>query len=102
MTISKLIYRGLIFHARSHLGVVLGAAVGSAVLTGALVVGDSVRGTLRDFALARLGAAEFALALGDRFFRDRLGEDLQSPKLPKAMRVAPAVVSFGTATVEDG
>src|SRR5438270_129617 len=42
MTYGTLILRSLRFHARSHLGVVLGAAVGSAALIGALVVGDTV------------------------------------------------------------
>src|ERR1035441_8330832 len=43
MTFWKLIRRNLSFHARAHFGVVLGAAIGSAALIGALVVGDSVR-----------------------------------------------------------
>jgi putative ABC transport system permease protein len=66
---STLILRSLWHHARSHLGTFLGVAVGSAILTGALLVGDSVRGSLRDLALARLGKTEVALAGGDRFFR---------------------------------
>ena len=41
-----LIKRSLRYHWRSHLGVVLGAAVATAVLVGALAVGDSVRYSL--------------------------------------------------------
>ena len=63
MTFWTLIRRGLTFHARAHLGVVLGAAVGSAALIGALVVGDSVRESLKDMALARLGRVETAMAI---------------------------------------
>ena len=66
MTIWTLIFRSLRFHARAHLGALLGAAVGSAVLIGALVVGDSVRGSLRDMALARLGKVQLELAANDR------------------------------------
>src|SRR6266513_390733 len=69
MTFGTLILRSLRFHARSHVGVVLGAAVGSAALIGALVVGDSVRGSLRDLALQRLGEIHYAMAPVDRFFR---------------------------------
>src|SRR2546421_9204528 len=69
MTFRTLILRSLRFHARAHLGVVLGAAVGSAALIGALVVGDSVRGSLHDLALQRLGKVHYALAPNDRFFR---------------------------------
>ena len=83
MTTFTLIRRSLRFHARAHLGALLGAAVGSAVLVGALIVGDAVRGSLRDMALARLGKVEVALASGDRVFRDQLARDL-APKLDAA------------------
>jgi len=70
MTFWTLIRRSLCFHARAHLGVVLGAAIGSAALIGALVVGDSVRGTLRQRALDRVGAAQYVLSSRDRLFSD--------------------------------
>lgn len=62
------------FHARAHLGVVLGAAVGSAALIGALLVGHSVRRSLEDQAGQRLGATGLALDSGDRLF----GAELES------------------------
>lgn len=74
MTLWTLIRRSLCFHARAHLGVVLGAAVGSAALIGALIVGDSVRESLRGQALQRLGHHAFALAPSDRFFTQPLAE----------------------------
>ena len=43
------------YHWRTNLAVVLGVAAAVSVLAGALVVGDSVRGSLRDIALGRLG-----------------------------------------------
>ena len=70
MTFWKLIRRNLRFHARAHLGVVLGAAIGSAALIGALVVGDSVRGSLRQRALDRIGTVQYLLESRDRLFRD--------------------------------
>src|ERR1035438_9473832 len=70
MTFWTLIRRSLRFHARAHLGVVLGAAVGSAALIGALVVGDSVRGSLRQRALDRIGNAQYLLESRDRLFTD--------------------------------
>lgn len=77
MTIRALIQRSLQFHWRSHLGVVLGATIGSAALIGALVVGDSVRGSLRAQAEQRLGNIHFALMGGDRLFRSELATDFQ-------------------------
>ena len=46
-----------------NLAVLLGAGVATAVLTGALLVGDSVRGSLRDLALERLGRIDHALVV---------------------------------------
>ncbi len=57
-----LVLRSLAFHWRSHATVLFGISVAASVLTGALLVGDSVRGTLRDRALLRLAGAWFALA----------------------------------------
>ena len=56
-----LVKRSLRFYAKSHVATVGGAVVACAVLVGALTVGDSVRGSLRAMALARLGSVEFAL-----------------------------------------
>src|SRR5437879_4319325 len=99
MTTFTLIRRSLRFHARAHLGALLGAAVGSAVLVGALIVGDSVRGSLREMALRRLGDVDFALASGDHLFRDQLSRDLAS-KLDD--RTAAALQLTGTAANADG
>lgn len=63
--------RGLIHHWRLHAAVAAAVAVCAAVLTGALLVGDSVRGSLRDLTLDRLGRIDHALT-ADRFFPDSL------------------------------
>ncbi|MCZ6650853.1 MAG: FtsX-like permease family protein [Acidobacteria bacterium] len=68
-------FRGLIYHRRSHLAVVLATAVVTAVLTGALLMGDSVRGSLQDLAINRLGDVDLAL-VSPRFFREDLARDL--------------------------
>ena len=68
--------RSLIYFWRINLAVVLGVAVATAVLTGALIVGDSVRGSLRDLSLSRLGKIDHAL-VSERFFRASLGRDLE-------------------------
>ncbi len=68
MRLGTLSRRSLRFYARAHLGAILGAAVSAAVLVGALIVGDSVRGSLREMALARLGKVQQAMATGDRMF----------------------------------
>jgi ABC-type antimicrobial peptide transport system permease subunit len=72
MKLRTLIKRSLCFHWRSHLGVVIGAAIGSAALIGALIVGDSVKGSLKREAMLRLGIVQFALDGKDRTFTDKL------------------------------
>jgi putative ABC transport system permease protein len=90
-------FRSLTYFWRQNLAVVLGAAVASTVLTGALLTGDSVRGSLRDLTLERLGGIDFAL-VSPRFFREELGRDLTLRGA--AARAAPAIVLQGTALRE--
>ena len=58
LTFTKLVVRNLTYHARGNLAVLLGVAVGSAVLTGALLVGDSLRGSLRERVERQLGGID--------------------------------------------
>src|SRR5688572_1386225 len=101
--------RSVAFYFKSHLGTILGGAIATAVLTGALLVGDSVRGSLRGMALARLGVIQTALASGDRLFRTELAQELGYPiviptpmgtQVPVTMVAALQVV--GTANTPDG
>jgi ABC-type lipoprotein release transport system permease subunit len=54
------------------LGVLLGTILAAAVLTGSLLVGDSVDGSLRRFALQRLGTIRYAMHTPNRFFSSGL------------------------------
>lgn len=85
--------RSLTYFWRMNLAVMAGAAVASAVLTGALLVGDSVRGSLRELTLERLGAIDHALA-GQRFFKEDVVERLRAEV--GAETVAPAILLQGT------
>ncbi|HTG44136.1 MAG TPA: ABC transporter permease, partial [Verrucomicrobiae bacterium] len=105
MTTAQLIVRSLRFHFRAHLGVVLGAAIGTAALVGALLVGDSVRISLRALALSRLGQIETALAPRDRLFRDDLSEhlaaELKRPAAAVLQLPAIAIRSDGATRAND-
>jgi putative ABC transport system permease protein len=82
MTTWSFVLNSFRFYARSHVGTLLGVAVGAMVLVGAMLVGESVRGSLRDMAAARLGQVQLALLSGDRLFRadlaKRLADDLHT------------------------
>ena len=90
--------QSLIHFWQIHLAVLLGAAVATAALTGALLVGDSVRGSLRDLTLNRLGDIDHVM-LSERFFRETLAADLAtSPTMDDGYdRVVPAMLLSGTA-----
>src|SRR5262245_21898658 len=75
MSVWQLIRRGLVHHWRMHVAVALGVMAGTAVLTGALLVGDSVRGSLRDLAVDRLGRVDEALVT-PHFFREQLADEV--------------------------
>ena len=62
-------FRGLLFP------VTLGVAVATAVILGALVVGDSMRGSLRFIALDRIGEIESVL-VAPRWFEQELAQNL--------------------------
>lgn len=100
MNLGVLARRSVQFYFRAHLGTVAGVAIATAVLTGALLVGDSVRGSLREMALARLGKIGFALASGDRLFRFALADEMQRES--SGVEVIPALIVSGTASTPDG
>jgi hypothetical protein len=60
--VSALIRRNVAYYWRTNVAAALGCAVAVAALVGSLLVGDSVRGSLRDIALERLGPVEYTVA----------------------------------------
>src|SRR5437016_6246239 len=97
MTFGRLLLRNFFYHWRGNLAVLLGVAVSTAVLTGALLIGDSLKGSLRDRALEQLGGIDHALVAG-RFFREELAADLA--RADSATRVTPILLLQGALTVE--
>ena len=102
MTPGLLLRRSLAYHRGIHIAVALGVAVGTAVLAGALLVGDSVRGSLRNLTLDRLGAIDHALVT-DRYFREALVQELaDGDKIYSSIdSVAPAVLIRGSVQSAD-
>ena len=86
MTIFKYILKSLIHFRRQNLAVMLATIISTAVLTGALIIGDSIRFTLRNMVDLRLGKARFALQTGDRFISNQsayhLSQKLESEVVP--------------------
>ena len=95
MKIFDLIKRDIRYFRGVNLALLAGVIVATAVLTGALLVGDSVRGSLARLARDRLGKIDDAI-LARRFFDaslvDRLAAD---EKLKSRFTFAPAATLTG-------
>lgn len=99
MSSLRLILRSLRHYWRTNLGVLFGAAVTSAVLVGALAVGDSVNYTLRLRADQRLGQVREAMLPGDRYVLADLADQLAEAT---GADIAPVILLPGAAERPDG
>lgn len=94
MSIYQYILKSLWFFRKQHFAVLLGTIISTAVLTGALIIGDSVRNSLHTLVDLRLGKVEFAMPTGDRFVRAELAHDI-SKEL--GIKVSPVLSVKGLA-----
>lgn len=105
MTLWRLVWTSLWFHGKTHAATALAIVATTAVITGALVVGDSVRGSLRDLTLQRLGKID-ELLLSDRFFRAELATETVAKKEFKengfVSATGAAIFPFGTVEKRQG
>ncbi len=91
-----MIRRNLAHYWRTNAAVVAGVAVAVAVLSGALLVGQSVRASLRALALQRLGATEYVVS-ADRFFREDLAAGIVASDGGSRRAPQPAAPATGPA-----
>lgn len=84
--------RGLRYHARIYLLVLAGITFSTAILVGALMVGDSVRFSLKRMAKQRLGDTQIIFPGHDRFFRAALADETKG---------VPLVLLRGNASFSD-
>ena len=92
----QLIVASLRHHWRIHWAVAIGVATATAVLTGALLVGDSVRGSLRDLTLQRLGQIDQVL-IGPGMFRAELANEIAAANDAIASsEIVPTMLLRGT------
>jgi len=95
----RFIRNNLIYFWKKNLLLALGVAISGAVVTGALIVGDSVEYSLNSIVDQRLGKVTHVLKAGDRYFTgglvNRVGEELQNP-------VSSVLLQEGIAVAEGG
>ncbi len=95
MSVTRLVLRSALHHWRTNAAVVLGVAAAVAVLAGALVVGDSVRGSLHELAVGRLGRAVSALTVPSF-----VPESIAAGIVSRGTAAAPLVTASGIVTHE--
>ena len=98
----QLVLRGLQYYWRTNLAVILGVATAVAVLAGALLVGESVRGSLRDLVLNRIGRTD-EIVVSQKFFTEALSDAVQRDArfAPAFSSATPLIVARGIVTNQD-
>ncbi len=99
MTRLTLISSNFRYYLKANILVALGVAISTAVLTGGLIIGDSVTFSLEQSAFLRLGSTTHVVSTVDRFFRTDLAKELS---LEGNLNVAPALMFEGIAVAEGG
>jgi putative ABC transport system permease protein len=94
MTLLTLVRRNLGHFWQTNLAVIAGVAVAVAVLAGALLVGSSVRASLRDLALERLGATDQVITSAG-FVRESMADELAAADgMPAAFGGAVPIIAI--------
>lgn len=76
MSVIKFILKSLWYFRKQNLALLAGTIISTAVMTGALIIGDSVKFSLEKLVEKRLGNAKFVLQTGDRFVSKGLANSI--------------------------
>ena len=95
----KLILRSFTHYIRKNLAVALGVAVSTAVLTGGLIVGDSMQYTLQKLVDLRLCQVTHTLTAGDRFISADLSLRMESDG---SLETTPVLLLQASAVADGG
>lgn len=96
MRTTTLALRSLVHYRAAHVAVVAGVATAVAVLAGALLVGESLRGSLREQVTRRLGRVDHVVT-SPGFFRAELADDLRA----RGVSAAPVLAFPGVVDAPD-
>lgn len=98
MNLTSLISRNIWFHRKQYLAVFAGVVISTTVLTGALIVGDSVRFSLQRLTDIRLGKIRYVLQSNERYVRQELATEISRSA---QVRAVPAMFAAGIAINSD-
>ncbi len=99
MSFLKFIIRSLLYYLKKNLLLSLGVAISTTVITGSLIVGDSVQYSLNKIVSDRLGNTSHVIRTDDRYFNaslaGKIGQDLEVSASPVLMTNGIAVARGG-------
>ena len=99
MSFTKLLLKSLWFYRRLNLTIVLGVALSTAILLGAMIIGDSVRFSLQQITYKRLGQTSRVITAGERLFSIRLAGEISKKT---GLKTASMLRSNGVGIVDGG
>ncbi|MEM0969911.1 MAG: ABC transporter permease, partial [Verrucomicrobiota bacterium] len=102
MSYARLLLRSLQHTPGLHLALVLGVALTSAIISGSLIVGDSVKASLQKNHESRLSQATWALVGGERFFTAELADRLSTSASQGEAPLVPVLLSRGSVSTPSG
>ncbi len=100
MTKLRYILKSFAHYLRANLLVAIGVAVSTTVLTGSLIIGDSVRYSLKQTAFYRLGETTHLAAVSERYFRQEMAVELENAD--PELKAAPVLLLNGVAVSGGG
>lgn len=85
---------------KANLLVSMGVAISTMVLTGSLIIGDSVRHSLTQATFYRLGETTHLVSVAERFFRQEMAAEIEEDN--PAINVTPILLLEGMAVADGG
>lgn len=98
MNVFRYAIKSLVHYWKLNLTVIFGIALSMAILLGAFIIGDTVKYSLRQITLNRLGNTEMVVTAGERLFREELASELEED----GITANPLLFSNGMAVFNGG
>jgi ABC-type lipoprotein release transport system permease subunit len=100
MTKLNYILKSFFHYLKANLLVALGVAISTMVLTGSLIIGDSVRYSLEQTTFFRLGETTHLVAVTERYFRQEMAAEMETAN--PEIKTAPILLLEGVAVADGG
>ncbi|WP_346861290.1 FtsX-like permease family protein [uncultured Draconibacterium sp.] len=100
MTRLNFIIKSFIHYFKANLLVALGVAISAMVLTGSLIIGDSVRHSLKQATFYRLGETTHLVSVVERYFRQEMADEIEAAN--PEIKATPVLLLEGMAVADGG